>query len=92
MASKKASRKGLSWETVEPGQHEVAHGLSGLGNIAARFQGAAPGQDKEFIRFWKGSGEHGEAAAGGHAYFGIVDVTLELHRDKNVVRRRLLEC
>jgi len=28
----------------------------------------------------KGSGEHGEAAAGGHAFLGIVDVSLEIHR------------
>ena len=39
----------------------------------------------------KGSGEHGEAAAGGHAFLGIVDVALELHRDKQASRRRVLK-
>ena len=39
----------------------------------------------------KGGGEHGEGAAGGHAFLGIVDVALELHRDKQVVRRRMVK-
>ena len=37
----------------------------------------------------KGAGLHGEAAAGGHAFLGIVDVALELHRDDQPKRRIL---
>ena len=33
----------------------------------------------------------GRAPAGGHAFLGIVDVALELHRDKQVVRRRIVK-
>ena len=39
----------------------------------------------------KGSGLHGEAAAGGHAFLGIVDVALELHRDEQSTKRRVLK-
>jgi len=39
----------------------------------------------------KGGGEHGEAAAGGHAFLGIVDVALELHRDKQATHRRVVK-
>ena len=38
----------------------------------------------------KGSGDHGEAAAGGHAFLGIVDVSLELQRDPQAGKRRIL--
>ena len=38
----------------------------------------------------KGSGDYGEAAAGSHAFLGIVDVAVELHRDRNVDRRRII--
>jgi hypothetical protein len=38
----------------------------------------------------KGGGEYGEAAAGGHALVGIVDVAVELVRDKQSVRRRVI--
>jgi len=38
----------------------------------------------------KGAGEYGEAAAGGHAFIGLVDVALELVRDKNMSRRRII--
>ena len=39
----------------------------------------------------KGSGLHGEAAAGGHAFLGIVDVALELHRDEQSPKRRIIK-
>lgn len=39
----------------------------------------------------KGSGEHGEAAAGGHAFLGIVDVAVELLRDKQSSKRRIVK-
>jgi predicted ATP-dependent serine protease len=38
----------------------------------------------------KGGGEYGEAAAGGHALVGIVDVVIELIRDKQSSRRRVI--
>ena len=38
----------------------------------------------------KGGGDHGETAAGGHAYTGIVDVVLELDRDRHHDQRRLI--
>ena len=37
----------------------------------------------------KGSGEHGEGIAGGHALLGVVDVALELRRDTCATRRIL---
>jgi len=39
----------------------------------------------------KGSGEYGEAAAGGHAFLGIVDVAVELLRDKQSGKRRIVK-
>ncbi|MCJ7510999.1 MAG: AAA family ATPase [Dehalococcoidia bacterium] len=36
----------------------------------------------------KGGGEHGEGIAGGHAFLGVVDVALELRRDRQAERRR----
>lgn len=38
----------------------------------------------------KGSGEHGEGIAGGHALLGLFDVGLEIARDRNSPRRRLI--
>lgn len=38
----------------------------------------------------KGSGENGEAAAGGHAFLGAVDVGLELKRDSHHSNRRTI--
>ena len=38
----------------------------------------------------KAGGDFGVAAAGGHAFLGIVDVGLELMRDANVPERRRL--
>ena len=39
----------------------------------------------------KGGGDHGEAAAGGHTFLGIVDVGLELTWDNRVPNRRLIK-
>lgn len=39
----------------------------------------------------KGGGEHGEAASGGHAFFGIVDIGLEIGRVPQVPRQRLIK-
>lgn len=38
----------------------------------------------------KGGGEHGEGIAGAHAFLGVVDVALELRRDSQSPRRRLV--
>src|SRR5207249_3821711 len=38
----------------------------------------------------KGGGEGGEGITGGHAFLGIVDVALEILRDKKVKNRRLI--
>ena len=35
----------------------------------------------------KGGGEHGEAIAGGHAFLGVVDIGIEIRRDKRKNRR-----
>ncbi len=40
----------------------------------------------------KGSGDHGEGIAGGHALLGLFDVGLELTRDRNNPRRRLIRA
>ena len=39
----------------------------------------------------KAGGDNGEAVAGGVAFFGIVDVSLELSRDKQTIRRRIIK-
>ena len=39
----------------------------------------------------KGGGDHGEAAAGGHAFLGIVDVGLELERYGQAANRRRIK-
>jgi len=39
----------------------------------------------------KGGGDHGQGAAGGHAFFGIVDVGLELERDGQSASRRKIK-
>jgi predicted ATP-dependent serine protease len=38
----------------------------------------------------KGAGEHGEGIAGGHALLGVFDIALEILRDPNQPRRRLI--
>ena len=38
----------------------------------------------------KGGGSNAEAAAGGHAFVGVVDIALELSREANIPRRRLI--
>src|SRR5205807_821617 len=40
----------------------------------------------------KGSGEHGEGIAGGHALLGVFDVALELSRDHRVAGRRRIKA
>ena len=39
----------------------------------------------------KGGGDHGEAAAGGHTFLGLVDVGLELMWDKQFSNRRAIK-